>query len=364
MGGSPDAGAGADAAQPAERRPLPTVSVVVPCYNYGRYLRDCVASVLDQADVEVRVLIVDDASTDDSPRIAAQLAAMDRRVELRRHSANRGHIDSYNEGLAWVTGAYCAVLDADDRLAPGALRRACALLDAHPEVGFAYGDVLVFGDEGPCAPSVDVRAEWMIRPGLEWFEQRCRTTENCIYSPEVVMRSRLLRAVGGFRAELPHSGDFELWMRLALYADVGYIAGPHQACYRVHAASMHRQYYATELADLTQVAEAFRLLFRDHGDAIAERARFEELVRRTLATRAIRAACRAYDEYGRDASEAIGLEALAVTTHPDIHTVAEMRGLRWRKHLGLRLWRDLRPLLLAAQRVQRAVRRRLPRGAQ
>ena len=74
------------------------VDVIVPCYNYGRFLRECVESVLGQP-VDVRVLIIDDASTDDTPEVAAALAAEDARVEFRRHAVNRGHIATYNEGL-------------------------------------------------------------------------------------------------------------------------------------------------------------------------------------------------------------------------------------------------------------------------
>ena len=58
----------------------PRVSVVIPCYNYGRYLPDAVASALDQDGLDVDVLVVDDASPDDSAEVARRLAAADPRV--------------------------------------------------------------------------------------------------------------------------------------------------------------------------------------------------------------------------------------------------------------------------------------------
>src|SRR5689334_2494944 len=76
-------------------RPLttrPTVSVVIPCYNYGRYLPDAVASALDQTGVDVDVLVVDDASTDGSAEVALELAREDERVDVLLHEENRGHI--------------------------------------------------------------------------------------------------------------------------------------------------------------------------------------------------------------------------------------------------------------------------------
>jgi glycosyltransferase involved in cell wall biosynthesis len=115
------------------------VRVVIPNHNYARFVPVCVGSVLSQAGVDLEVLIIDDASSDDSQRIAAGLAARDRRVSVRCHDVNQGTIRTYNEGLEWASEAtYAVVLDADDALTPG-LGRACELLEAHPEVGFVYG---------------------------------------------------------------------------------------------------------------------------------------------------------------------------------------------------------------------------------
>ena len=93
------------------------VDVIVPCYNYGNMLRACVRSVLDQEDADVRVIVMDDASTDSTEAVGRRLAAEDPRVEYRRHATNCGHIATYNEALADVTADYCMILSADDQLA-------------------------------------------------------------------------------------------------------------------------------------------------------------------------------------------------------------------------------------------------------
>ena len=100
---------------------MSTVNVVIPCYNYGEFLPECVASVLDdQPGCDVRVLIIDDASNDGSAVVAKGIAAADSRVEVIIHPANKGHIATYNEGLLeWADGGYSVLLDADDRLTPG-----------------------------------------------------------------------------------------------------------------------------------------------------------------------------------------------------------------------------------------------------
>jgi glycosyltransferase involved in cell wall biosynthesis len=339
--------------------PTSSVSVVVPCYNYGRYLRDCVVSVLGQAGVDARVLVIDDASADDSAAVAAELAAADPRVELRSHAVNQGHVRTYNEGLQWATGTYTLLLSADDMLTPGALQRACALLDARLDVGFVYGRALVFRDDRPRPRPKTGPARWTIWPGREWFEMRCRMTECCIHSPEVVVRTSLLRQLGGYRDELPHAGDLEMWMRLALHADVGYIAGPHQAYYRDHLQAMHRVGYGTVLADLVQVRAAFEVLFRDHGLIVADRQRLEAVVRRMVARRALRAACREYDRARPNPTAVAALEELATMTYSDAHGLGEWRGLQRRKRLGPRLSWVLQPfMVMTAQSVYRVLKRR------
>src|SRR4051812_11018034 len=123
------------------------VDVVVPCYNYGQFLPACVESVLAQEGVDVRILIIDDCSPDDSADVGARLAAADPRIEFRRHTVNRGHIATYNEGLMeWAESDYCVLLSADDLLTPGSLARAVAVMEAHPQIGFVHGRFIPLED--------------------------------------------------------------------------------------------------------------------------------------------------------------------------------------------------------------------------
>ena len=102
---------------------MSTVDVVVPCYNYARFLTRCVESILSQEGPAVRVLVIDDASSDGTAQVAQRLADQDRRVEWRRHLGNQGHIDTYNEGLLrWATASYALLISAADLLAPGPSR--------------------------------------------------------------------------------------------------------------------------------------------------------------------------------------------------------------------------------------------------
>src|SRR4051812_12892627 len=102
---------------------LPSVMVVIPCYNYGRFLRQCVASVLSQVGVRVSVVVVDDGSTDDSGQVASALARQDSRVRVISLTKNLGMIPAVNLGLEQIDSDYFVKLDADDLLSPGSLER-------------------------------------------------------------------------------------------------------------------------------------------------------------------------------------------------------------------------------------------------
>jgi hypothetical protein len=73
-----------------------------------------------------------------------------------------------------------------------------------------------------------VLPRWVVWPGAEWFALRCRLGVNCISQPEAVIRSSVLREIGGYNARLPHTSDIEMWLRLSAAADVGRINGVDQ----------------------------------------------------------------------------------------------------------------------------------------
>ena len=135
---------------------MASVDVVVPCYNYGRFLETCIRSIIRQDGVSVRVLIIDDASTDNSPDVGQRLASEDDRVHFRRHEGNAGHIATYNEGLLeWAASDYVLLISADDVVAPGALARAAGVMDCDLRVGLCFGQEVVFENEVPEVDRVD-----------------------------------------------------------------------------------------------------------------------------------------------------------------------------------------------------------------
>jgi hypothetical protein len=311
-------------ARKASPRPLssrPRVTVVIPCYNYGRFLEPCLASFLDSDGLDVDAIIVDDASPDGSAAVAREIAARDPRVRVIEHRTNQRHIATYNEGLAAAEGEYVMLLSADDLLAPGALTRSAALLQAHPEVGLVYGFSQRFTDEPP--PARGTVRSWTIWDGPEWVDKVCRTVSNPIYTPEVLMRTSVMRELVGYDARLPHSADFLLWLRAGTRAGIGRVNGVDQAYYRIHGANMHVEQYSGAVLDIRERHRALEILFADDGHLLPDAAALRERSLRTLAREALILACQPYEhglpaeELRRQAGQLDQLAALAAEIWPE-----------------------------------------------
>lgn len=232
------------------------VDVVVPCYNYGSYLDDCVNSVLCQTHENVRILIIDDASSDDTPDIA-QALCRDQRVIYRRHKSNQGHVATFNEGLDWASADYTLLLSADDVLTLQSLERSVKLMESNPEVGMTYGLISILTDDSglnSCVADPDCDMVEVI-PGLFWIQQCCIATRNLVATPTAIVRTEIQKRVGGYDPSLPHTGDLEMWLRIASCSSIGFI-NEHQAWYRKHSCNMHKQFDG--VSELAQVIEAMR----------------------------------------------------------------------------------------------------------
>ncbi len=312
-----------------------TVDVIVPCYQYGALLPGCLDSVLSQEGVDVRVLVIDDASPDGSAAVAMELADRDPRIEARVHARNQGHLATYNEGLHWAQADYTVLLSADDLLTSGSLLRATQIMDSHPRVTFTYGHSVQFSPDQPLPALRLSRHRTTVWAGESWIARRCRNGTNVISSPEVVVRTRVQKEVGGYRSDLPYSGDLEMWLRLAARGDVGVVLGADQALYRVHRGSMTKTTFGSALADLQQRYAAFETFFATSGDRLREPDLLRAEAAQAIARRAL---WRASRERRHSAPElragAAALADFALRIAPGANRTPEFRAWRWADRPG------------------------------
>ena len=314
----------------------PTVAVIVPCYRYAEVLEGCVESVLRQRGVNVRVLIIDDCSPDETPSVARQLAERDGRVEYRRHELNQGLIATANEGLDWAAEGsdYTVLLSADDQLVPDSLLRATSVMEGRPSVGMVYGWALYAHSGRPLPRRYGRWIGTKTWKGRDWIRLRCRTGHNCISSPEVVVRTSVQRRAGHYDPTCTHSSDLNMWLRVAAIADVAHIRGVAQAIYRIHSDSMLRS-DPSVLLGLRERRTAFHSFLAHTGPVLNDPESLRLMADRALARQALWRASRTIDRDLADPPDRVeDLVAFAVDDYPFATRLAEWRGFRIRQRLG------------------------------
>ncbi|WP_411505395.1 glycosyltransferase family 2 protein [Brucella anthropi] len=264
-----------------------TVDIAIPNYNYGHYLRACVESVLSQRGVHVRVLIIDNASTDDSVEVAKSLAASDGRVELLLRRKNMGPHASFNESIDWANSEYFLILCSDDLLAADALERAAGVLSQHADVHLAHGATgqIRAGDTIPLptvAPPESGR--WRIRSGEEFIAFACRHAFNPVAGPSAVVRTAIQKQAGYYRASLSHTDDLEMWLRIAMR---GAVASTDQIQAFARSHPRNQSAAVNGILNWNREFEAgFRSFFDHEGASLPHRRRWFAMAQDCLAKRA------------------------------------------------------------------------------
>lgn len=225
----------------------PLVSVVVTCFDYGRYLAEAVDSALAQTERSLEVLVVDDGSTD--PDTIAVLHGLSRPRTRLLVQENRGLPAARNLGLAHARGRYVCGLDADDVLEPTYVERCVERLEAR-RLDLAYSDVQLFGD---------VEEVWVTQE----FRLSNLLKENGVPASAVVRRETLVRA-GGYDETMVHGyEDWELWVRLAEQGARGEVVREPLFRYRKHAGSMLRRAERRHAENVAMIRDRHGRLFAD-----------------------------------------------------------------------------------------------------
>lgn len=252
---------------------VPRLSVVIPAYNMAGYLPLAVDSVLAQDAPVHELLVLDNASTDDTPQVMARYART--AVDYRRNSDNLGLAGNVGLGCALATGDAILFLGADDRLEPGFARAATTFLAAEPEVALVHGPAAWidaggrrFGGTGQAWPRLTPGREAMLGAFGRGFS-----------FSTMVMRTAAIRATGPFDPRWQEVIDLWLFLRMCLAGNVGYL---DQALveYRVHDQAMSMPMYRDNLMFRRQMRAA-QEAFAWPGATAAHRREAERQIART-----------------------------------------------------------------------------------
>jgi glycosyltransferase involved in cell wall biosynthesis len=188
---------------------LPSLSVVLPNYNHGKFLPTALRSILEQSAAPMEVIVIDDASTDNSLEILSQYEREHPNLKVYRNEKNQGVVYGLNRGLGLARGEYVTFPGADDEVVQGLFEKSLVLLARHPQAGLC------------CAV-----AEWRETfSGLTWHMAAGMAQAPCYLSPDDLVRlgkkgklgivtsscifkTEPLRAMGGFPLELRWHADW------------------------------------------------------------------------------------------------------------------------------------------------------------
>ena len=191
------------------------VSIVIPCYNYGKFLSEALDSIIAQTYQNWECIIVNDGSTDNSEEVSLNYTSRDKRFKYI-YQANQGHSVARNKALQNVTGKYIQFLDADDLLQSEKLKFQVALFEENSYIDLIYSDVLLFDHTEKERKLVPGKIFTQIQISGKGAYLLDNLVEDNLFVPGcVLMRKEVYEKVGGLKASYGYE-DWEFFSRAAL----------------------------------------------------------------------------------------------------------------------------------------------------
>lgn len=244
---------------------MPHVSILMSTYNNAPFLRQAVDSVLAQTVADYELIILDDASTDDTPQILASL--QDPRIRIHRNAQNLGLAGSLNVGLDMARGELIARADSDDILQPDWLVGQLAFLAEYPAVGLVSANMIQIDADGtPLHYGKPLYSHAASDAYLRWdFLLKCSIPHNTVVMRRAILEKHHLRYDPAFTAVEDH----DLWTRLNQHTQL-WRRQQVAVAYRIHgtSASRHQRVRQTT-GQLRIVQRQFEALL---GEGVSQRA--------------------------------------------------------------------------------------------
>jgi glycosyltransferase involved in cell wall biosynthesis len=234
---------------------MPKVSVIMAVFNGERFLRDSIASVLNQSFTDLELITIDDSSTDGSLQILESFAQADARVRIiTRPNSGRPAVPK-NNGIAAATGDYICFLDQDDLYHPDRLRQLVQGLDGHPDWLAVFCDMQYIDARGGprrgtylgdfdfvkrAAPYLTPLADDWFECGEQFFVFQALASGALHTATVMIAHERLPAELLKFDTRFSHADDVDLWMRLGQQGKLGYL-NRQLASYRSHENNLSRR---------------------------------------------------------------------------------------------------------------------------
>lgn len=266
------------------------VDIVVPCHQFGRSPRDCISSVLGQLFDDLRILIIVNAASG-TATIAHELAKTDRRIEVSSREPSIDWSAMYNEGIDWATSDLMMFIEPDTHLTRKSIDRAVLIMEARPDLSFAYGTELPpsamhSGVQSLLHSSAELThggqdAGWWIMDGPDFIANRCAAPSRAVGSCAVVRRTAFQKQAGHYRNTARERSETEMWLRLATVGNVAGTAAIQGFCGEISDVDATGQ-RRLQRRHFEGLQEAFEQFFSHVGNSFPNWRALQKLARRQL----------------------------------------------------------------------------------
>jgi len=245
---------------------MPKVSVIVPNYNHGCFLKKRLDSIFNQTFQDFEIIFLDDASTDNSMEVFAQYASNPKIKKVLVNKRNSGSVfKQWNKGVRQARGEYIWIAESDDYADPGFLGKLVPLLDNNKRVGLACCAFHIVDSNDNITGSFadyDIprlrQDRWkadFINDGRDECKRFLLFGNTIPNVSGVLLRRSLYDKVGGANERLRLSGDWDLYVKILLSSDIAFLAQPFNYC-RVHEESMRSRTADTYIYEKFKVAQS------------------------------------------------------------------------------------------------------------
>ena len=234
----------------------PSFTVVVPSFNQGQFIGQTIHSILNQKDVDVRVLVFDAKSKDETLKI---LRSYGDAIEWKSEK-DRGQSDAINKGInvtlqaRKVENHFFAYLNSDDFYYPGALKKVADEFTRHPSKSWLVGECEIVNEQGQQIQSFIKVYKAFWRKILTW---PILLILNPIPQPAVFIRVSAVKEVGLLTEELQYVMDYEYWLRFWKQLGKPLVINQVLAAFRIHQTSKGSTGYSLQFAEQLLVAKKF-----------------------------------------------------------------------------------------------------------
>ncbi len=235
---------------------LPKISIIIPSYNQGHFIRETIQSILSQGDPSTQVFVFDGGSQDETLKVLKSFGRAISWISER----DKGQTDALNKGLKHLLasdldeGDIIAYINSDDYYLPGAFAKVRTSFQSHSEAGWIVGDAQIVNEHGK-----------RIQEPIRWYKRFFRWCYsgfliqilNPIPQPSVFIKFSAVKKVGLFNPNLHFTMDYEYWLRLQRNVGKPFFCSNELSAFRIHGTSKGTTQYSKQFEEGLQVVSQF-----------------------------------------------------------------------------------------------------------